>query len=151
MLTIEIDLNKILAMKGQICTFHTRKAVKVRKGAPQFTKESMFQGRIGIQYDNMATVQEKREDGRLPSENQGLTWGEWLFYPYIISHNGKRYLRVSKANSNVRYPSKYFDLNGNEVSAEIVKMFALASEFAPKSDVEVLAIPMDNIVDIKGI
>jgi hypothetical protein len=146
-----LDISKILLMKGQICTFKTRKEVKVKKNCPTFFKVSQFQGRIGIQYDNMATVKEKREDGRLPSENQGLTWGEWENYPYTIQHKGRRYLRVSKANTSNRWPSKFYDANGNEVPKEVVQQVALASEFAEKGDIEVLAIPMDNIVEVVGI
>ena len=56
-------LSTVLARKGAIATFITQRPLKVRKGEQPIIKTSEFQARIGVNYDNIAAVQEKRENG----------------------------------------------------------------------------------------
>ena len=112
----------------------------------------------GIDYENMAKVEEGRDNGDLPSENAGLPWGHWINFPYIIGHKGKTYVRLYppsenrsiKENVKKSIPKvRFLTADGVEVSPEVVKAVALASEF-PKEKTEVLCftVDADNIVEI---
>jgi hypothetical protein len=52
------------------------------------TKVVLCTVRCGVEYRNLAQV---KESGNEP---QGLPWGEWEDYPYLITHKGNRYLRL---------------------------------------------------------
>lgn len=135
---------------GQFVRVTTVKELKVRKKHHGVTivKQSEFVARPGIQYDNMASVGEKRESGELPSENQGLPWGEWEVYPYAIQHKGNRYLRFATAQGSKRTAPIYY-LNGEVASREEVEPYCLASEFKAKSGDDVFNIKEENIAEMK--
>lgn len=143
-----MNIDTILSKKGTIVTVTAEKTMKVKKGNAPIQKISTFQARLGVTYDNMKSVQEKREDGRLPEENQGLPWGRWKTFPYVIEHKGKEYIRFSKVNSSVPHKTVYLR-DGQEISLDEVKRVALASEFN-KSDLDCFNIPADNIIELKG-
>jgi len=106
---------------------------KIRKGVASLVqKQVRMVGRIGIEYDNMKAVQEKRDNGTLPSENQGLPWGRFEIYPYLIEHKGNRYLRLYKGTSATVKPHAHWLMDGNEVSREVVAPMLLASEMQEK-------------------
>lgn len=142
-------LEIVFAKKGQIATLETKKAVKMKKGQPAFFKASKFQARVGVNYENLATTKEGRNDGTLPEENAGLPWGKWVAFPYLIEHNGKHYVRLTAFDGN-KYPATFTDENGNVVDKDVVKAGALASEFKTTDDApSVFNIPLENIVSIK--
>jgi len=94
-------LETLTSKKGQFSRAIWHRACKVRAGSPAITKITVATVRAGIEYDNKASVIEKRENGELPKENAGLPWGEWEQYPYLIQHKGIRYARLyPTANSN---------------------------------------------------
>jgi hypothetical protein len=102
--------------------------------------------RAGIDYDNLKAVKEKREDGTLPEVNQGLPWGQWVSFPYLIEHKGSHYIRL--------YPSGHVEtsyfLNGQPVEIEQIKEFVLASEL-PKENSEkpdCITVNLENIVEL---
>jgi hypothetical protein len=139
----------MLAIKGQIVTLKTVRTVKTRKGQAEVLKESTFQCRLGVNYDNIASVQEKREDGTLPAENAGLPWGEWLVFPHIIAHKGNHYYRCTKVNSGFIPKTCYYQ-NGKEISKDEAKVVCLASEFREDQDNEVFTIKIESIVEVNG-
>lgn len=98
--------------------------------------------RTGVTYDNIKAVQEKRADGTYPSQNQGLTWGEWIDENFI-GHKGNKYLRVYLGANNTM-DSKYF-VNGRETSKEVVQAMCVKSEFGGKTT-ECLTINVENII-----
>jgi hypothetical protein len=144
-----MNINDIISKKGNIVTVKTEKQVKVKKGKQPITKLSVFQARLGINYDNMASVKEKRENGILPEQNQGLPWGQWKVFPYVIEHNGKEYIRFSKVNSSMKNETRYFR-DGLEITRDEVYNDCLASEKSKDTELDCFNIPIDNIIDIKG-
>lgn len=144
-----MNIENILNKKGTIVTVTSEKQVKMKKGKEPVTKISVFQARLGVTYDNMVSVQEKRDSGELPETNQGLPWGTWKVFPYVIEHNGKDYVRFSKVNSGFKSITKFFR-NGIEISKDEVYQDCLASEKPKDNDLDVFNIPADNIIDIKG-
>lgn len=106
---------------------------KVRKGVTSNIQKSVrMVGRIGIEYDNMQTVQTKRATGELPAENAGLPWGRYEVYPYLIEHKGERYLRLYKGTSNKTTPRVVWFKDGSEVQRDEVADMLLKSELDSK-------------------
>lgn len=139
---------KLLERKGQICTFTTTRDLKVRKGHAPIKKTSTFQARVGVNYDNIAAVQEKRTNGELPAENQGLPWGEWVVFPYIIAHKGEHYFRCTSIRNNF-IPKTEYIRDGVIISKEEAQVAALASEFRESEPSEVFNIKLSSIVEVK--
>ena len=103
--------------KGTFRTACWKKDCKLKKAYKtdnSVYKISVGTVRLGVTYDNISNVQEKRENGILPEENQGLPWGTWAMFPYIIEHKGNYYLRLSLTNNNP-IKTRYWN-NGNETT-----------------------------------
>ena len=117
------------APKGANIVVEWVRPCKVRKGVQDvLTKSVRMVGRMGIDYDNMKAVQEKRASGELPAENGGLPWGEWIEFPYLIGHKGQTYLRLNNGTSDKVHPDVHFFQNGVEVAREEIDHMLLASE-----------------------
>ena len=128
---ISKDVLGLLHVTGQIVAIKTQRECKIRKGAKQVSKESVYTCRLGINYDNMKAVKAKRETGELPAQNAGLPWGKWAAFPYLIEHKDQLYLRCA-----VKGEAKYtYFLDDVVVSEEEAKIHCLAFEFKPKKDV----------------
>ena len=140
-------LSTVLARKGAIATFITQRPLKVRKGEQPIIKTSEFQARIGVNYDNIAAVQEKRENGELPAQNAGLPWGQWVVPNYIISHNDALYVRCTTVNNDFNVCTVY-TRDGVLINASEAKRAALASEFS-SSDSEVFNIKLNSVVEVR--
>jgi hypothetical protein len=138
----------LMTRKGQIVTVKTERPVKVKKNQPAYTKTSEFQCRVGVNYDNIATVKEGRADGTLPAENAGLPWGEWIDFPYTIGHKGDTYIRCTMLNNGF-HRAPVFQLDGQVVDKETVKAAALSSEFKEGSDNAVFTIKLSSLLEVK--
>jgi hypothetical protein len=121
-------IENIIMKNGQIATITTKRAMKVKKGQPMVEKESTFQCRLGINYDNLSSVIVKRESGELPEENQGLRYGKWFKFPFLIEFKDELQLRCNSFKSNVPKETIY-RVNGVEIDADEAKSYCLASEF----------------------
>lgn len=80
-------------------------------------------GRIGIEYDHINDVQEKRENGELPIDNAGLRGEQvWEIYPYLILNpkNEKRYLRIYNGTGNSSITAQWF-LDDKPIDKETLK------------------------------
>lgn len=131
-----IDIKNILkAHKGSNLRAIWGKTLKTRKGVTDIVeKVTGIVVRGGIDYDNLSIVKEKRESGDLPSENAGLSWGEWLEFPIHITHKGTDYARFYPA-SGIDFPVKVeYYLNGELATKEQVEPLCLASEFPKRED-----------------
>jgi len=140
-------LEKLKSRKGQVVTITTERAVKVKKGMPAVTKKSKFQCRVGVTYDNIQAVKDKRASGELPAENQGLPWGEWIEFPYIIGHKDDVFVRCTTINSGNTWPTVYVS-EGREISVDSVKQMAYASEFAERER-DVFNIRVSSLQEVK--
>lgn len=97
------------------------------------TKQTRMVGRIGLSYDNIAAVQEKRYYGDLPIENAGLPWGEWADdqpskYPSIVVNKGTYYLRIYNGTSASSPIETQWTMDGEECSYEDVLPHLLAKD-----------------------
>lgn len=142
-----IDWRQLLSRKGQICTFTTTRDLKVRKGQDPIKKTSTFQARVGVNYDNIQAVKEKRANGELPAENQGLPWGTWAAFPYVIEHKDEFYFRCTTIRNNF-IPKTEYTRNGQVISKEEAQAAALASEFREGEPSDVFNIKVSSILSV---
>jgi hypothetical protein len=150
-----MELSKVenmieVAPKGaNIIVGWTRNA-KTKKNSPEIQKRVRAVGRIGIEYDNIAKVKEKRENGSLPSENAGLQdWQEWVNYPYLLKHKSKGtlYLRLYKGTSDKVCPKVEWLLNDEPVAIEDISDFLYASELS-KSESDCFQCKLDDVTSL---
>ena len=141
----------LLSLRGQYASIVTRRALKVKKGAPEIIKESRMTVRLGVDYDNQQIVQDKRDDGRLPEDNQGLIGREWLIFPYLMRSvkSGKYLLRVTPVRNGTSASSR-FTVGDREVSREEAAQWAYAQEFAERETPDAFDLTVDNIVEVNG-
>lgn len=141
----------LLKYKGQIVTFKTRRPMKVKKGRDGIEKESIFQARIGVTYDNIQDVKDKRATGELPAHNAGLPWGQWVFFPYLLEYKDVYYFRCTAIDNTKSIHKTRYIRGGIDITAAEAMIDCLASEF-PKtpSDLDVFNIKVDNILEING-
>ena len=142
-------LSTLLSKKGQFVNVVYEKPIKQLKTSPyaKVTKEVSLVGRAGVTYDNIQKVKDKRESGELPEENQGLPYGFWINYPYILEHKGKQYARLSLVQNNK--PKITYKINGKEVDQKTALEYSLASEKPKEDKPDVINICLDNIISIK--
>ena len=141
-------LDTLLQRRGQIATITTERPLRVRKGQTPITKISTFQCRVGVDYDNIQTVREKRESGELPEQNAGLPWGRWITFPYVLEHSGTTYFRCTRIRNNFQ-PRTTYIRDGAIITKEEAVAAALASEFRhTESDNEVFNIKVSSIRDV---
>jgi hypothetical protein len=146
-------VQQLLSLKGQIVTLTTAKVVKYRKDTPtaETVKVSTFQCRAGVNYDNLKTTKEGRENGSLPAENAGLNGVEWVQFPHLLRgiKSGKYLFRCTAFNGN---PSKVVFMRGGvEIAKDAALIGALASELPKDEPSTVFNITVDNLTHINGV
>jgi hypothetical protein len=150
-MNIEAIKTIVKTRKGSNLSVVIEKPLKTKKvhGGNQIKKTTRLVIRGGVEYDNIGLVQEKREDGSLPSENAGLPWGEWAEYPLHITHKGTDYARFYPASGIGFTPKVAYFLNGIQVEKSVIEPLCLASEFS-KNETEPLCftIKSENVKDI---
>ena len=137
-------LDTIMQRRGQIVTLVTERAMKTRKNMSPITKRSEFQCRVGVDYNNIQAVKDKRAAGDLPAENAGLPWGQWYAFPYVIEHKEDFYVRCTVLRNSFARPAVYMQ-HGVEISREQAQQQCLASEFGDRSDNEVFTVKLGSI------
>lgn len=142
-------IRRALGRAGQFTGFLWVRPMKTRKGITALvTKSVRCVGRVGVTYDNRAAVQDARASGELPSENAGLPWGQWLVHPYLITHNGKLYLRLYPVPG--RRPRVIYRIDGRLASRAEVEALCLASEFKEvREDIGCMTLSVDNLRLVK--
>lgn len=139
--------------KGVNIRLSWRRNCKVKKSCQDvIEKATTAVGRIGINYDNMASVQAKRENGELPEESQPI-WhgkGEWLIFPYLIRHTvtNELYLRIYHGTSQTAKPTVQFYRNGMPVSKDEIESVLLASEKQDKSASDCFCVKLNDMTMI---
>lgn len=142
----KVNAMNLLSKKGQFMSFETLRDCKTKKSfSGKITKKTKFVVKIGVDYDNIKKVQEKRETGELPAENSGLPWGRWAIFPFLIEHKGEFYIRCTKGANNI--PKVEFFLDSISVSKPDIESVLLASEKSSGDDNDVFNIRLNTIVN----
>lgn len=134
---------------GEFHAIEWERTLKTRKGIEDIiTKRSKAVVRVGVSYDHKQAVKTKRENGILPSENQGLPYGVWRVFPYLIKHNNKLQLRVTTAQ-NTKFTTEYFK-NGERVDkSEIIESCLKSETQSSTEQIDVFNLKIENIISIK--
>jgi hypothetical protein len=133
---IDYIVNKAIAAQcGANYKAKWKRQLKTKSGVTDIIeKQTTATIRIGVKYDNMASVQAKRQSGELPRQNQGLKGFTWILDGYTVRSvsTGKQYLRLT-SDSFSHVPQVQFYRNGKPVSFESVKTDIYAKDY-PKDE-----------------
>lgn len=130
---------------------------KVRKSAGPIRvfKNVLAYVKTGLNYDNIASVQAKRDAGELPSENAGLPWGQWFDFPRVIEHKGEYYLRLYPANEFGPMKRNFFILENSkmrDIDWVEAEKYLLASEFADsEKQIDCFTVKLSNLVELERV
>lgn len=145
-------LNTILEHKDQPVSFKTSKELKVRKGQEPITKVSEYTAIVGGDYSKLeSTIARKKlleaSGEELPENGNKLPWGEWVDFPYTISHKDETYVRLTRVSDT--HSKAIYLRNGVEITKDEAKEACLASEF-PKtpSETEIFNIKVSSILKV---
>jgi len=144
-------IERVNAKRGSFRSMVWERSLKTRKAynGNMIVKRTYGSAlRMGVNYDNMKSVQEYRKNGVLPSENQGLVGRKWLIPNLTLQSEktGKTLLRVSMAQ-NSSFNTEYY-LNGKKVEKETIEQMVLASEVKSHDMPTVFDVKTDNIIAI---
>ena len=137
---------------GQFHSMVWEREIPVKKSAGNAVvkKRTTASGiRFGVNYDAMKAVNEKREKGELPTENQGLKGREWIVPNLYLRSikSGKTMLRVSLSKSSKMVTQWY--LNGKEVKKEDLSAILYAKDMnANHVEMDCFDVTTDNIIAI---
>ena len=150
-------LKTFLAKRGQFVAVKWERPAKCFKTVSDTVTKRVVATNIraGVNYDNRATVQDKRESGELPAVNQGLNGMQWatdengnsLFPHVLIGKNGARSFRFDVV-ANSTFQTEWL-LNGTPVEKSAVESLLLASEKQSSSgQLDCLNVKENDILEI---
>lgn len=142
------------ARKGQFIRieYFTNPAPAAAHKAHTLTKRTTMIVRTGIAFENLTSVKMAIAAGERP-EVQPLAWGEWDVHPWLITHKGCEYLRVT-IDGIPNHASSTYEIDGQPVSrGEFLALLTPAKRAEAESGdrPEVLTIKVPNIVSLAGI
>lgn len=149
-MTYEQIMDRIKAKRGAYRAVLWERPLKTRNNVKDVIVKRTYGTalRFGVCYDNMASTQKGREDGTLPSENQGLRGLAWIVPNLTLRSlkTGDTLVRVSLAR-NSTFNTEYF-LNGRKVTKEEIEPLVLRSELGRHEMPEVFNLKTENILAI---
>jgi len=146
-------VNKILAAKGQFLGALWTRQMKTNSGVlATVTKTVRTVVQVGVNYDNRQVVQALRNTGDLPYTNQGLPWGKWEIFPYVISHKGEQYVRLYPVRNEDGAPRSckvIYRINGRRASYAEVAAICPKGEFSKGMPAECYTLNAKSLQQIK--
>jgi hypothetical protein len=146
-------LTAFLSCKGQFAsvTFKSNPKPKAESKGVVLEKTTTGVFRAGINFANLSSVKEGIANNER-GEVQSLPWGEWVNFPFVISHKGENFLRLTVAPTASIKCS--FKVNGVDVSRDEFEQHLVPSARseakADKAPVEVFTIKEANLVSFNG-
>jgi len=154
MSTVASVLATVLPLKGQFVAIEWEREAKTlkRSNPPAILKRTKAVVRFGVNYDNIARVKEGREDGTLPAENPGMSWGTWVegCVNYLKEHNGKYYLRCTIIHNDACKPKVAWTANGEAVEKDSILDFLASSEKQEHTG-EVFDLCLNNLLTLNKV
>lgn len=150
--TLPKRVGELLKLRGQVCCILYAKECKMLKGREQIYKYSTCLLRAGCDYDNLKSVISKRESGELPEENQGLSWGRYVIFPFIISHKDELYFRFFTVPNNPTAVREVYYLRDNKIiSKEEMMENCQASEYREReSSLDTITLKISGILEVNS-
>ena len=122
------QIAKILSTKGQFRSLSYARPMKLRKEFDKIAikRVEKLSVRLGVDYENLSIIHAKRLAGE---KSVGLPWGEWVQFPYLLAHKGKKYYRFTANHKGGIPPIISYIYDGIQVVEADMRVMALASEF----------------------
>lgn len=141
-------VTKILQKKGEFTRLVYERPLKFRAAFKEFdgVKHTEMTVRIGVNYEALKSVQEKRADGSLPEKPGELKGLEFVVFPSLLKNTKNELLLRVYLHPNCYKKSTYY-LNGVEVNKEDLREYCLASEFQ-ESNKDCLNIYLSKILEL---
>lgn len=140
-----------LAKKGQFASAEWIRPCKTLKTCNhEITKKTFAKNvRIGANYENLKATIQGRQDGTLPTENQGLKGLEWVQFPILLRNpkTDRQFIRF-EMSPNTKFETQYF-IDGHEIEKSEIEIFLQASEKSSNNNSIVMNIGIDTIITIK--
>lgn len=142
----------LMQCKGGFVGFTWLRPVKLRKEFAtcrfQVFKRVTCIGRVGLNHESRQAVQAARESGELPPENTGLPWGEWLLFPWFITHKGGLYVRLYPVSGSA--PHVVYLQDGKPISKQEAMRLCLASEFGEVNpEIGCMTLKAESLVSVR--
>jgi hypothetical protein len=117
----------LFSAKGQFVSVTFTSKVKPKAAFKEVSLTKRTQGvfRAGVNYANLKPVLEGIASGER-GEVGSLPWGVWEHFPYTITHNEQRYIRLYPTD-NCHLKVQYF-ADGVEISREAFKGYLMPSD-----------------------
>lgn len=131
--------------KGRIYTVRGIRPMKVKKDSRPFKKASVFQLRMGHEYEKQLSTMEAREAGR---EAWGLPDYLERVSPCIRRHVGTGVLYIVGQPHGNQPAATFYNEYGAEVHKETAMENALASEKKPPTRGEWMMYKLENVESI---
>lgn len=145
-------VDKIRQLKaGAFVRLVWRRRLKTLQTAGNRTieKASSCVVRLGVEYDNIQSVQDKRASGELPEENQGLKGKKWLEYPLFLTSEKDGGLLIRLSTVKGQKASTTFFVDGKEVPADEVRPLCYSSEFAKRPHRDSFDLAVNNLTELE--
>lgn len=141
-------VTKILQKKGEFTRLVYERPLKFRAAFKEYdgVKHTELTVRIGVNYEALKAVKERRGDGRLPGQNAGLSGLSWIVPEYLLVNSSNELLLRVYTHPNCYKKSTYY-LNGVETDKKDLREYCLASEFT-ESNKDCFNIAICKILEI---
>ena len=106
--------------------------------------------RSGVGYKNLKVIRDAIEAGER-GPVQPLPYGKWVRYPYILVHEGVKYIRMTRSTEHVKFRVTKYYVDGKEVRLRTFVRYLTPSSAAQHLSSEfpiVFNVKMKNIIDI---
>jgi len=142
-------VSKILSKHGQLCNVKYSRPLKLLKNYKDSRGFKHVSGvyRLGIDYNQLKSVQQKKLNGELPEETHDMLGREWLVWPYLMRTKTDKIL-VRLYTMRNAYKETSYELDGNLVELNELKGICAASEFNTEPDLDCFDISLDYIREI---
>jgi hypothetical protein len=143
-------INAFLTAAGQFASVTFKSNPKPAASFKGVVLEKVTTGvfRSGVNFANLTSVKDGIESNER-GEVQPLAWGSWENFPFVISHKGERFLRLTTVNG--MKSKSTFKVNGVEVSKDEFEQFLVPSARSEnKTPTEVFNIKEANLVSFNG-
>lgn len=143
-------INAFLSCKGQFASVTFKSNPKPAAEFKGTTLEKITTGvfRAGVNFANLSSTKEGIASGER-GEVQPLAWGEWVQFPFVITHKGEQFLRLTTVSGQKSVQT--FKVNGVEVSKDEFESFLVPSARSEnKTATEVFNIKESNLISFNG-
>lgn len=141
----EITKKIISAQNGafQSVAWESEKKPSAKFKGVSLKKRCKAVARAGVNFANLKIVKEGIENGER-GEVQSLPWGEWETFPFTISHNGARYVRLYLNGGQIE--SEYF-VNGERTNKETFESYLNPSDRAKQNETGTVTVKEENLIE----